>query len=123
MGCDRIWKYGDYDIVTDVDKMNVSASPSVKDRRKGPRSKRSLEDEYELEESLVDTPVIEVDNITDSNMELVSVNSETEILDEEKFFFNKTTDAVSSFDKDNHSIIFNPLHRSGCNGPVRLSPL
>ena len=95
MGCDRIWKYGDFDIVTDVDQMNVSASPSVKDRRKGPRSKRSLEDEYELEESLVKTPVIEVDNITDSKMELVSVNSETEILDEEKFFFNKTTDAVS----------------------------
>ena len=53
-----------------------------------------MEDEYELEESLVETPVIEVDNITDSNMESVSINSETKILDEEKFFFNKTTDAV-----------------------------
>ena len=94
MGCDRIWKYGDYDIVTDVDMLNVSTSRSVKDRRKGPRSRRSLEDEYELEESLVETPVIEVDNITDSNMELVSINSETKFVDEEKFFFNKTTDAV-----------------------------
>ena len=53
-----------------------------------------MEDEYELDESLVETPVIEVDNITDSNMESVSINSETKILDEEKFFFNKTTDAV-----------------------------
>ena len=94
MGCDRIWKYGDYDIVTDVDMLNVSTSHSVKDTRKGPRSRRSLEDEYELEESLVETPVIEVDNITDSNMELVSINSETKVVDEEKFFFNKTTDAV-----------------------------
>ena len=87
MGCDRIWKYGDYDIVTDVDEINASTSSSLKNRRKGPRSRRSLEDEYELEESLVETPVIEVDNITDSNMESVSINSETKILDEEKFFF------------------------------------
>ena len=79
MGCDRIWKYGDYDIVTDVDKINASASSSLKNRRKGPRSRRSLEDEYELEESLVEAPVIKVENITDSNLELVSDNSKKEI--------------------------------------------
>ena len=98
MGCDRIWKYGDYDIVTDVDEINASTSSSLKNRRKGPRSRRSLEDEYELEESLVEAPVIKVENITDSNLELVSDNPKKAILDEEKFFFNKTTDMVISFD-------------------------
>jgi len=33
-----------------------------------------------------------VENITDSNLELVSDNPKKAVLDEEKFFFNKTTD-------------------------------
>ena len=126
MGCDRIWKYGDYDIVTDVDEMNASTSSSRKNRRKGPRSRRSLEDEYELEESLVEAPVIKVENITDSNLELVSDNPKKAILDEEKFFFNKTTDMVISFDSLKSCIdtlcITSFTHRNGCSGPVRLSP-
>ena len=104
MGCDRIWKYGDYDIVTDVDEINASTSSSLKSRRKGPRSRRSLEDEYELEESLVKAPVIKVENITDSNLELVSDNPKKAILDDEKFFFNKTSDMVISFDSLKSSI-------------------
>ena len=93
MGCDRIWKYGDYDIVTDVDTIK-NATNSPKERSKNPRSRRSLEDEYELEE--VETPMNEVENIPDS--------ASTEIMDEEKFFFNKTTDVVKYLGNHNLEI-------------------
>ena len=92
MGCDKIWIYGDSDIVTDVDKRNNSRSPQG--RMKNPKLRRSLEDDYELEESFVEEPVIVVENITDEirNEESMSVSHPS---DTEKFFFNKTSDRVN----------------------------